>query len=184
MENAEGIVLLDEIGAHLHPRWKLRIVDSLRSAFPRMQFLAATHEPLCLRGLFDNEILLLRKVDGEIKVTDNIESPDTLSIDQLLRSPLFGMLTTFDPDTERDFERYYAILSKPESLRAEDQQDLDELRTRLGEKGVLAEMTRKQIAYQVIDQQLEDQLADEEKFDPEAIKPETRNLITDIWDEI
>ena len=30
---AEAIILLDEIGAHLHPRWKMRVVNSLRAAF-------------------------------------------------------------------------------------------------------------------------------------------------------
>ena len=48
--DAEGIVLLDEIGAHLHPRWKMRIVSSFRKALPGVQFIVTTHQPLCLRG--------------------------------------------------------------------------------------------------------------------------------------
>jgi len=30
LEAAEGIVLIDELGAHLHPRWRMRVVSSLR----------------------------------------------------------------------------------------------------------------------------------------------------------
>ena len=47
---AEGTVLIDELGAHLHPRWRMRIVPSLREVFPRVQFLSSTPDPLCLRG--------------------------------------------------------------------------------------------------------------------------------------
>ena len=35
LRHAAGIVLLDEIDAHLHPRWKMRIVESLRATFSR-----------------------------------------------------------------------------------------------------------------------------------------------------
>ena len=44
--NATGIVLLDEIDAHLHPSWKMTIVSDLRSSFPSIKFIATTHEPL------------------------------------------------------------------------------------------------------------------------------------------
>jgi predicted ATP-binding protein involved in virulence len=57
---AEGIVLIDEIGAHLHPRWQMRVTGLLRQTFPRMQFVATTHDPLCLRGLRDGEVVALR----------------------------------------------------------------------------------------------------------------------------
>ncbi len=164
MEAAEGLVLLDEIGAHLHPRWKMKIVDSLRSAFPRMQFLATTHEPLCLRGLKDNEILLLRKIEHKVRATPIIDSPDTLTTDQLLRSPLFGLLTTFDPDTDRDLEKYSNLLSKPEDTRSDDEKrKLEGLRERLGQTGILAEMARKQVIHGM----LADSIPKPETFDPD-----------------
>ena len=31
---AEGVVLIDELDAHLHPAWQMRIVGSLRRALP------------------------------------------------------------------------------------------------------------------------------------------------------
>jgi uncharacterized protein (TIGR02646 family) len=39
LEDAEGVVLLDEIEAHLHPTWKIEIVERLRRTFPQMAFL-------------------------------------------------------------------------------------------------------------------------------------------------
>ena len=40
LEAAEGVVLIDEIGPHLHPRWQMRVVSAFREAFPRLQFIA------------------------------------------------------------------------------------------------------------------------------------------------
>jgi hypothetical protein len=38
-----AVVLIDEIDLHLHPKWQRQIVNNLRSAFPRCQFIATTH---------------------------------------------------------------------------------------------------------------------------------------------
>src|SRR3546814_7015536 len=49
LANARALVLVDEIEAHLHPRWKLRIMKGLREALPNVTFIVTTHDPLCLR---------------------------------------------------------------------------------------------------------------------------------------
>src|SRR5260370_42648312 len=38
-----GIVLLDEVEQHLHPRWQIRIMELLRRVFPKLQIIATTH---------------------------------------------------------------------------------------------------------------------------------------------
>lgn len=48
---AEGIVLIDEIDMHLHPRWQWKILDALHSSFPKVQFIAATHRQSLFRPL-------------------------------------------------------------------------------------------------------------------------------------
>ena len=50
-------MLLDEIDTHLHPTWKMQIVRGLRQMMPAMQFITPTHEPLCLRGLEEGEVV-------------------------------------------------------------------------------------------------------------------------------
>ena len=44
--SAPGVVLIDEIDAHLHPTWQRTIGIWLREHFPRMQFIVTTHSPL------------------------------------------------------------------------------------------------------------------------------------------
>src|SRR5262249_13884337 len=60
-KEATGIVLLDEIEMHQHPSWKISVVERLRSVFPQLSFLVTTHDPLCLKGLRDREIVVLRR---------------------------------------------------------------------------------------------------------------------------
>lgn len=40
-----GVVLLDEVELHLHPRWQREILPRLTAAFPKLQFVATTHSP-------------------------------------------------------------------------------------------------------------------------------------------
>jgi predicted ATP-binding protein involved in virulence len=46
-----GIVLIDEIDLHLHPKWQRRIVGDLMKAFPLVQFVATSHSPFVIQSL-------------------------------------------------------------------------------------------------------------------------------------
>ncbi|EOF8195420.1 retron Ec78 anti-phage system effector ATPase PtuA [Yersinia enterocolitica] len=43
-----GIVLIDEIELHLHPKWQQEVITVLRSVFPNIQFVITTHSPIVL----------------------------------------------------------------------------------------------------------------------------------------
>ena len=62
-----GVVLIDELDLHLHPNWQRQVVEHLRSAFPRMQFVATTHSPFIVQTLRPGELVSL----------DNQPIPDT-----------------------------------------------------------------------------------------------------------
>ena len=112
-ELAEGIVLIDELGTHLHPRWKMRIVTSLRTAFPKLQFIVTTHEPLCLRGLNEGEVVVLKRdyETREVETISDLPSPSDYRVDQLLTSEFFGLNSTSDPTVEATFNQYYRLLA-------------------------------------------------------------------------
>jgi predicted ATP-binding protein involved in virulence len=52
-----GIVLIDEIDLHLHPKWQRRVVMDLKKAFPCLQFIASTHSPFILQSLQAGEVI-------------------------------------------------------------------------------------------------------------------------------
>lgn len=56
---APAIVLMDEVEQHLHPRWQLTILDSIKRALPRTQLIATTHSPLVLSSCGETPILPL-----------------------------------------------------------------------------------------------------------------------------
>ena len=60
-KSTPGVILIDEFDVHLHPRWQRTIVQSLKSAFPAVQFIATSHSPQILGELKPDEIILLRR---------------------------------------------------------------------------------------------------------------------------
>ncbi|MCX6899184.1 MAG: AAA family ATPase [Verrucomicrobia bacterium] len=40
-----GVVLIDELDLHLHPRWQRRVVADLQRTFPKIQFFCTSHSP-------------------------------------------------------------------------------------------------------------------------------------------
>lgn len=40
-----GVILIDEVDLHLHPRWQAQILGDLRAVFPKVQFIVSTHSP-------------------------------------------------------------------------------------------------------------------------------------------
>lgn len=59
-----GIVLIDEIDLHLHPRWQQKVIGQLCKTFPHIQFIVTTHSPLVLQGVHRENIRVLE--DGKI----------------------------------------------------------------------------------------------------------------------
>jgi predicted ATP-binding protein involved in virulence len=51
LEEASGIVVIDEIDCHLHPRWQRMIVKALEDLFPGCQFIATTHSPFIVQAV-------------------------------------------------------------------------------------------------------------------------------------
>lgn len=54
-----GVVLLDELELHLHPRWQREVVEKLRTSFPNIQFIATTHSPFIIQSLRPGELITL-----------------------------------------------------------------------------------------------------------------------------
>lgn len=106
LEIAHGVVLIDEIDTHLHPRWKMQVMSSLRRAFPRVQFIVTTHDPLCVRGMDDGEVIVLARDDeGGITPLTDLPSISGMRAEQLLTSEYFGLSSTVDPGLQLEIAR-------------------------------------------------------------------------------
>ena len=184
MDVAEGLVLLDEIGAHLHPRWKMRIVKSLRQVFPRVQFVATTHNPLCLRGLKENEVVVMRRnAEDQIVALTDLPPVEGLRVDQLLTSEHFGLNSTVDPEIDAMFDDYYRLLALRKRSPQQNEQ-LKELGDQLSKYDLMGTTRREQLALEAIDQYLaqEPELTDLSKRS--SLKDETRRTVSEIWSRL
>ena len=139
MESADGIVLLDELGAHLHPGWRMRIAKLLRQTFPHFQFIVTTHDPLCLRGLRNGEVVTIEKTRrGRVFVGTDLPPIEGMRVEQILQSEYFGLRSSLDPELEDQFEQMYALKSKPpSSLTSKQRQELERLEVELARFEVL-----------------------------------------------
>ncbi|WP_293589322.1 AAA family ATPase [Prevotella sp.] len=62
----EGIILIDEVDLHLHPKWQMEIVNKLTSIFKNCQFFISTHSPIVLSDIRKHQIITIdngRKID-------------------------------------------------------------------------------------------------------------------------
>jgi hypothetical protein len=86
-----GIMIIDEIDAHLHPTAQQRIIPVLRRHFPKMQIFCSTHSPLMLVGLQPGQIQLLqRDSHGTVTVSRNTTAIAGQSTDAVLHQ-FFGI---------------------------------------------------------------------------------------------
>jgi len=183
-EVMEGIVLIDEISSHLHPRWQMKIVKAFRKAFPKLQFIVTSHDPLALKGIENGEVLLLKRdLNDEVISIGNLPDPTELRAEQLLTSEFFGLSSTLDPELEIEFNTYHHLLAKPDRSEAEEKQ-LDALRLRLKEKRHLGDTLREELMYSVIDESLADYSQNIEQVNRKELFETTKSKVLDLWDNI
>lgn len=66
-----GVVLIDELDLHLHPRWQRRIIEDLRRTFPKVQFICTTHSPFLIQTLRSNDELIVLAPPEDIALGDD-----------------------------------------------------------------------------------------------------------------
>ncbi|MFN8558524.1 MAG: AAA family ATPase [Dehalococcoidia bacterium] len=68
LQETPGVVVIDELGVHLHPRWQRHVVTDLRRTFPRIQIVATSHSPAIISEIEADSVLLLKQDDDRVEV--------------------------------------------------------------------------------------------------------------------
>jgi predicted ATP-binding protein involved in virulence len=66
--HGEGVVLIDEIELHLHPKWQREVIPALTHTFPNCQFIITTHSPQVVSHVKPEGIYILEKTDAGITI--------------------------------------------------------------------------------------------------------------------
>jgi hypothetical protein len=154
-----ALVLLDEIDAHMHPRWQQVLVTRLKETFRNVQFIVTTHSPLIVAGMEHHEVVRLeRDPAGKVSKVPVREGMTLGSADQLLTGALFNLESAQDATTLSILEKYTALAVK-DTLDPEERRELEEQarKLRLAAPSDRERALSKQ-AYEVLKEAIEERL--------------------------
>lgn len=130
-----GVVMIDEIDAHLHPEWQREIGFWLKAHFPNIQFLVTTHSPIICQAADPNGLFVLPEPGSS-------QEPRALSHDEyqriiasrpdtILLTPAFGLQNTRSPravQARADYSRLNAKRNAGAELSEQETETLQQLK--------------------------------------------------------
>ena len=126
--DGEGVILIDEIDLHLHPKWQREVIVNLPRVFPNCQFLISTHSPHIITHVQPESLYLLNMKKDGLECLRPSESYGK-TVERVLED-LMGLETTRPEEVGKIFRRIY---SQIESGRLKDAKALvEETRERIG----------------------------------------------------
>ena len=128
IENKNGVLIIDEIDAHLHPSWQRRIIPALARHFQNLQIFCSSHSPLMLAGLKAGQVQLLKRDEaGKVTVSRNDQDIVGWSADEILRGFL-DVPSPTDLETVRNLARLEELqeIDSPTDEQAKELQFLRE----------------------------------------------------------
>jgi hypothetical protein len=129
-----GVVLIDEMDAHLHPEWQREIGFWLKRHFPNIQFLVTTHSPIICQAADPNGLFVLPEPgskDGPHPLSDDeykkviASRPDTI-----LLTSAFGLQNTRSPRAVEGRVQYGKLKAKERAgvkLSEDEQKQVQQL---------------------------------------------------------
>lgn len=70
----DGIILIDEIDLHLHPKWQRLMIPQLTKIFPNCQFIITTHSPQVISHVKPEYLFLLKNIKNNLTYSLATES--------------------------------------------------------------------------------------------------------------
>ncbi|MFD7426227.1 AAA family ATPase [Streptomyces sp. NPDC059818] len=111
-----GVVIIDEIDAHLHVTWQRRIGPWLTMRFPNIQFIVTTHSPYICQAADPGGLIRLPGVEEdsapEVVPEDLYERVVYGSGDDAVLSDLFGLDTPYSERAEHARAEFVSLESK------------------------------------------------------------------------
>lgn len=112
ISETSGVVLIDEIDMHLHPKWQWNIVDALRKVFPNVQFIATTHAPILFASAKNIWIIDIENEEVSYSV-----SHYGLDINTALK--VYQETEEVRPEVQKKVDEFYDMLSRENYAEAE-----------------------------------------------------------------
>jgi predicted ATP-binding protein involved in virulence len=124
----DGIVLIDEVDLHLHPRWQRTVVSKLTEVFPNCQFILSTHSPHVINHVQPENLFFLDQNSDGIVATHPSQSYGN-NVDRILED-LMGLETTRPDDVFQEIRDIYDLISQ--NLLSDATDKITALKQRIG----------------------------------------------------
>jgi energy-coupling factor transporter ATP-binding protein EcfA2 len=131
-----GILLLDEVDAHLHPLWQRRLLPASREVLPDVQILVTSHSPFVISSCPNSRVHVLElDQDGHAHARPPVDSPIGESVTTTLKE-IFDVDSRFDVLTEKQLDEWNTLKKREatSSLSAADKSRLKKLTETLAER--------------------------------------------------
>ncbi len=125
----DGIILIDEIDLHLHPKWQRMLVPKLMEVFPNCQFIISTHSPHIITHVQPKSLFLLKQTDNGM-ISEKPSESYGKNVDRILED-LMGLSTTRPDQVENRLHNVFLAIQKGKAKDA--RQLIDALRQEIGE---------------------------------------------------
>jgi predicted ATP-binding protein involved in virulence len=130
LRETPGVVLIDELDVHLHPKWQRRVASDLKRTFPNVQFVCTSHSPQVIGEVRPEEIRILPGDEGETETEQPVQSKGMDS--NWILETVQGA-DERDPDVKRRIKAVFEHLARKELATAE--LEILKLRTEFGNSG-------------------------------------------------
>lgn len=104
-----GLLLIDEIETHLHPKWQKKILGIIRSLFPNLQIILTTHSPFVVASMDGARIYTCVPHTGYSELRDETERYGHMPVEEILMSDIFGVYPFNDQITKLMMDRKQLI---------------------------------------------------------------------------
>lgn len=135
-QESEGVVLIDEIDLHLHPKWQRRVVADLRRTFPKIQFFVTTHSPFIIQSLLPEDCLI-DLVEPESSQRVSPEEYINMSIEDIAEEPMGVKIPQRSQryqEMKETAAKYYRLIHEAKSS---DEEEIAKIKRRLDELSAL-----------------------------------------------
>ena len=135
LNECRGVVLIDEIDAHLHPKWQRQAGFLLCETFPNLQFIVTSHSPFVAMAAGEGALTLLEREEDVVEARQDLPYVRGWAVDHVL-SQIFGLVSLRDPETETKIERYedLRIKQRRHALKEDESRELADLEAYLDER--------------------------------------------------
>lgn len=116
--HSHGVVVIDEIELHLHPKWQQEVLINLQKTFPKLQFIVTTHSPQVLSTV-DKDCIRILRFDGDGNASIDIPEFQTKGVcsadvlEQIMKT------SAIPPVCEANWLSDYSVLVKENLWKSE-----------------------------------------------------------------